>query len=143
MATSTAYKFRTPSNANTLDTVEDRMCWGTHMIVFSRRVFKLSRKSGHLAENAPDWDVGVWMGTAGVRSGFYRKVVGRSMWNWMAAFAAVDRRYLCLPNNFPIWGCAPLAFTNLVRRSRELSEAISDFGPKRIKEILWTHTYFY
>ncbi|KAJ7797946.1 hypothetical protein B0H14DRAFT_2618397 [Mycena olivaceomarginata] len=56
-------------------------------------------------KNAPDWDVGAWMGTAGVRSGFYRKVVGRSMWNWMAAFAAVDRRCLCLPSNFPIWGC--------------------------------------
>ncbi|KAJ7825751.1 hypothetical protein B0H14DRAFT_2596345 [Mycena olivaceomarginata] len=48
-------------------------------------------KSGHLAENAPDWDIGAWMGTAGVRSRFYRKVVGQSMWNWMAAFAAVDR----------------------------------------------------
>jgi hypothetical protein len=29
-----------------------------------------------LAENAPDWDVGAWMGTTGVRSGFYRKLVG-------------------------------------------------------------------
>ncbi|KAJ7772800.1 hypothetical protein B0H14DRAFT_2632269 [Mycena olivaceomarginata] len=27
-------------------------------------------------KNAPDWDVGAWMGTAGVRSRFYRKVVG-------------------------------------------------------------------
>ncbi|KAJ7719472.1 hypothetical protein B0H14DRAFT_2643029 [Mycena olivaceomarginata] len=35
-----------------------------------------ARDFGHLAENAPDWDVGAWMGTAGVRSGFYRKVVG-------------------------------------------------------------------